>query len=197
MTEAATDRWFNVNKSTSDECNFSDERLVSCQLTKIFHYSEKRNAYWNTTSNLWPGDRAFHYSLDVIKQRIESDRKMGSYFSSHEIPCLTLKGKDDAIVLIDQEPRSSYPLYLFGSIEKLKIEKFEIKEIFDYIKSQFLVYGFIMESKNVPVFDTPFHTYDSYSSGSQYLLSYNKSIKQIEIEHLLKSLQFFHKVLGG
>ena len=56
---------------------------------------------------------------------------MGSYFSIHEIPCLSLKGKDDAIVLIDKEPRSKYPFYLFGSIEKLKVEKFEIKEVFD------------------------------------------------------------------
>jgi hypothetical protein len=191
-------RWFNVNAAeTAENYSFADEALVSCQLTKIFHYSEKRNAYWNTTSNLWPGDRAFHFNLDVIKYRIESDRKMGSYFSIHEIPCLVLKGKDDAIVLIDKEPRSSFPLFLFGSLEKLQVKKFEIKETFDYIKSQFLVYGFIMESKHVPVFDTPFHTYDSYSTGSNYLLNYSKAPKKIEIEHLLKSLQFFHKILGG
>ena len=37
-------RWFNVDKADSEDCNFSDEKFVSCQLTKIFHYSEKRNA---------------------------------------------------------------------------------------------------------------------------------------------------------
>jgi len=196
MAEAMPDRWFNVDKADSEKCNFSDERLVSCQLTKIFHYSEKRNAYWNTTSNLWPGDRAFHYSLDVVKSRIESDRKMGSYFSIHEIACLALKGADDAVIIIDNYPRRESPLLFFNTIDKLKVNNLNIMETFNYIKGQFPIYGFIMESKLVASFETPLYTYDSYSSGSNYFLGYNKFTKSIDIQYLLNSLQFFHKLLS-
>jgi hypothetical protein len=196
MSELITDRWFNVDRADSEDCNFSDEWLVSCQLTKIFHYSEVRNAYWNTTSNLWPGDRAFHYSFDTVKNRIEEDRKMGSYFSIHEIPCLALKGTDDAVIIIDYYPRSESPLSFFKNIEKLKVDKLNIIEIFNYIKSQFPVYGFIMESKLVPSFESPLYTYSSYSSGSNYPLNFRKSTKSTDIQFMLNSLQFFHKLLS-
>jgi hypothetical protein len=197
MADSIPDRWFNIIKANSKESNFLDEKLVSCQLTKIFHYTEKRNAYWNTTSNLWPGDRAFHYNLDVVKKRIESDRKMGSYFSIHEIPCLVLKGADDCIVIIDNYPRSTSPLLFFNSIDKLKVDNLNILETFKYIKSQFPIYGFIMQSASIPSFESPLYTYDSYSSGSKYFLGYRKSTKSIDIQHLLNSLQFFHKLLSS
>lgn len=187
-------RWFNVDKiGATKDCSFEDERLISCQLTKIFHYSEKRNAYWNTTSNLWPGDRAFHYDLDVIKKRIENDRKKGSYFSIYEIPCLAIKGLDDCIVLINSHPQSKMPFRGFQNIEALDFPNANIKEIFDYLNSKYSFYGFVMESIQVPNFETPLYRHTSHSSGPNYYLNYTEHMVRFDIQYLLKAFQLFHK----
>jgi hypothetical protein len=190
-------RWFNVDAAeTTENYSFADEVLVSCQLTKIFHYSEKRNAYWNTTSNLWPGDRAFHFNLDIIKQRIEKDRKMGSYFSIHEIPCLAIAGKEDAIILIDHHPRSSIPFRGFNDIEPLDFPSYNIKEIFNWLNSKFLIYGFITERANIAPLESPLFNYTSRSSGPNYFLNYSKRVSKFDIQYLLKAFQLFHNYLS-
>ena len=190
-------RWFNIDKiNLNENFSFSDERLISCQLSKIYHYSEARNAYWNTTSNLWPGDHAFHFDIQVIKDRIEKDRKRGSYFSIFEIPCIVLKGKEDSIVLIDKYPRSSIPFCDFKNIENIESTESNIKKIFDCLSSKSLMYGFIMESLNVTPFETPLYRFNSISSGHQYTLNYYRRTWKCDVQYLLKGFELFHNYLS-
>lgn len=192
-------RWFNLQEAnTSEETSFEDEKLLTCYLTKIYHYSEVRNAYWNSTSNLYPGDHAFHYDFSVIKNRIEHARKKGSYFQIHEVPCLVLGGKDDALVIHDYTPRTIRPFA--GSQRKIEIiediDNLNIEELYQWLKGKIKhINAFITEEKKLQPFKSPLIRYLSYTNGNGYRLGYTKRTNEIDIEPMLFVLNKFHNLL--
>ena len=190
-------RWFNADSDEAlEKFSFEDEKLIGCKLSKIYYYSRIRNAYWSTTSNIYPGDHAFHFDLDVVKNRIEKDRTRGTRFAIHESPFLALIGKDDSILLIKNSAESLRPFYGRTFKDDFSISGSNIKEIFKEFKPLLNVHGFVMESKNVTDFNSPIYSYSSYVHGSIYKLGYSKIRKDVDISRLLFAFNLVHQLLS-
>jgi hypothetical protein len=174
--------WFDIEKAIFDQDKyneklyFSDEPIIGLQLTKIYYYSEKRNAYHGTESSLYYGKNAFHYDIDVIKSNIERNRKKGSYFTIYEIPALALKGRYRTIVFLDNAVNSIKPYEQFASLEKLEFDLSSINEIYKWIKENISTeyIGFVMPTLHLTGFQTPLLKYNSMTNGP-YTLSYYRS----------------------
>lgn len=82
--------WERLTNLASPPAGLADELVISNFLSKVFHYSEGRNAYWGTWSSSYPGDSSFELDQETLKKRIESQRKQGSQFTLREIPALAL-----------------------------------------------------------------------------------------------------------
>jgi hypothetical protein len=189
-------RWFNVESEEAlKKFTFEDERLISCKLSKIYYYSRIRNAYWNTTSNIYPRDNAFHFDIGIIKNRIEKDRTRGTRFSIHEVPCIALMGKHDSIVIMKNSAESLKPFYGRTLKEGFSIKSINIKEIFDEFKPLLHVHGFILETQNVPDLVSPIYRYASKVIGSNYKLGYIKMRKDLDITYLLEVFNITHQLL--
>lgn len=190
-------RWFSVDSDEAlEKFSFEDENLVECKLSKIYYYSRLRNAYWNTTSNIYPGDHAFHFDLEIVKKRIERDRTRGTRFVIHEIPCLALIGKDDSILVMKNSAESLKPFYGQAFKDDFSIRGSNIKEIYDEFKQLLNVYGFVIDSKNVADFSSPVYRYSSYVQGSMYRLGYSKMRKDVDITRLLLAFNLVHQILS-
>ena len=189
-------RWFNVESEEAlEKFTFEDERLIGCKLSKIYYYSRIRNAYWSTTSNIYPGDYAFHFDIDIIKNRIEQDRTRGTRFVIHEIPCIALMGNHDSIVIMKNSAESVRPFYGRTLKEEFSIEGKNIKEIYDKFKLHPHVHGFILDSQNVSNFTTPVYKYSSRVHGSNYRLGYSQIRKDTDLTNLLIAFNAVHQLL--
>lgn len=189
-------RWFNPDADEAlEKFSFEDEKHIGCKLSKIYYYSRIRNAYWRTTSNIYPGDHAFHFDLGVIKNRIERDRTRGTRFVIHEIPCLALIGKDDSIVIMKNSAESLKPFYGPAFKDDFSVNGLNIKEIYEGFKPLLNIYGFVMDSKNVPDFNSPIYRYSSNVVGSSYRLGYSKARKDVDITRLLLAFNLVHQLL--
>ena len=189
-------RWFNADSEEAlEKFSFEDENLIGCKLSKVYYYSRLRNAYWSTTSNIYPGDFAFHFDLSIIKNRIERDRTRGTRFVIHEVPCIALIGKDDSIVIMKNSAESLKPFQSRILDENFSLAGVNIKEIFDKLKPLLGVHGFILDSKNVPDFASPIYQYSSEVIGANYRLGYSKIRKDTDITNLLKVMNAVHQLL--
>lgn len=89
------------------DAGVGDDIARTCFLTKIFHFSEGRNAYmarWSVSSN-----HEHTYSLDKqsLLNDIEYRRKQGSQFTLVDIPAVVLRGAEYDLLVFQLIPYRS------------------------------------------------------------------------------------------
>jgi hypothetical protein len=176
-------RWFNENEIHSNEefkeenNYFPDEKIVSCQLTKLFYFSEKRNSYGNE----YEADNGIHINLELAKKSVESLRKPGSYFLIKEVAALAFSGEKTSIVLVPFDADCKEPFVYMNEISPIEEELNTIRETAKYINK--LCHGslscYFTDNQNLNTFTTPQLENNSMAyQGSYYYLAYYKPTKK-------------------
>lgn len=181
-----TNTWFDIQKANLKENDeliniFDDEPMQSYQLSTIYEFYECRNSYNASSSRVSMFNNfGFHFNFDVIKQRIEANRKMGSYFEIHEVPCIAIKGENKALVLF---PKTSNQ-FLLKSLEKKLLSIENRSDYFIYEETTLINYYdllkslghalnfFVTDTENIASLEMPLRAYKSVSEGSDYYLTY-------------------------
>ena len=199
--------WLNIKQlsiASSDIIDkdlFEKEEIEGIQLSKLFHFSEMRTAYYGNDSNQDHGNYSYHYDIDIIKKEIEAYRKMGSSFSIYEIPCIAIKGKTYSIIISSRRSRDNFPFDIFETPEQqINSEVKTIKQLYDEIENICRgghINGFILNTKNVNHLESPLMRYKSISDGPRYYLSYlgNKR-NQPDLDHMLDLYNYLHKFVS-
>ena len=193
-------RWFSENKVHSNEefkeenNYFPDEKVLSCQLTKLFYFSEKRNSYGNE----YEADNGIHINLDFVKKRVESHRKTGSYFVIKEVAALALSGERTSIVLVPFDADYKEPFMYMNEIHPIDVELNTIREMAAYIKKlcHDSLNSFYTDSQNLNTFSTPQAEYKSMVDGASYkYLRYYKPTEKLNqnINFLLSIFNHVHQ----
>ena len=212
--------WFDINKLDSKENEelvkiFQSEIIQSCQLTIIYEFYECRNSY-NLSKSAIPmfNNSGFHFDLKVIKERIEANRKKGSYFEVHEVPCISLNSNDKSLVIF---PKSCEKLYwtLCNTMKeshelrlKQKPENYldsylpfritTFKQFYEYLKLDQIseLNYFIKDTENSIPFKFPLSSFKSENEGSNYYYTFSKwgnSSYQKHIKSLLEAFSLLDK----
>ena len=173
--------WRRLSSLVEPPAGIADEVVVSSFLSKVFHFSEGRNAYWGSWSSSYSGDSSFHLDQAVLKKRIESRRKQGSQFTLTELPALALMA-------------TSYDLLLFqtwGSKPFKKVPSAAIsgKSMFEIARSickhEQWIDTFIVprgESK-LPIL--PFKTFRSSPQGPGHSLGWDRLQSKYDLSSIM------------
>ena len=165
-------RWLNRNEITSNEESkgknnyFTDEKIVSCQLTKLYFFSEKRNSYGNE----FDADHGIHINIDLLKRNIENKRKSGSFFEIQEVAALALSGKKTSIVLVPYNAKDTTPFFYMKEIDLIEKKLTSIQIFADYINELCVdaLDFYYTDKANLNTFTSPLVTYNSIVYGSLY-----------------------------
>jgi hypothetical protein len=200
------DTWADIQKANIEENDqpiniLIDEPFRSYQLSKIYEFYECRNSYNSSTSTVSMFNNfGFHFNVEVIKQRIESNRKMGSWFEINEVPCIAIKGTNKTLILFSKTNNR----FSFKSLENqlsdikdhkkfFKYDQTTLKDFYESLKNLNRDLNFfVMDTDDVDSFELPIKAYKSKNKGSNYYLTYkNYGISRYGqyffIENLLKS----------
>lgn len=210
MPEAENQKptWLNIRQlsiANSENINkelFESDEIEAIQLSKLFHFSEMRTAYYGYDSNQDYGNYSYHFDINVIKKEIEAYRKMGSSFSIYEIPCIAIKGKTYSIVIAPRRSRDKIPFSIFETPEQqISSEVKTIKQLYDqieYICRGGHIDGFILDTVNVNYLESPLIRYTSVSYGPRYYLSYlSNKRNQPHLDHILDLYSYLHKFVSA
>ena len=200
--------WLNIrqlsiaNSESIDKKLFEEDEIEGIQLSKLFHFSEMRTAYYGNDSNQDHGNYSYHFDINTIKKEIEAYRKMGSSFSIYEIPCIAIKGKTYSIIISSRQPRNNIPFSTFETPEQqISSEVKAIKQLYDEIENIFRgghIYGFILDTKNVNHLESPLIRYSSVSDGPRYYLHYlSNKRNQPYLDHFLDLYNYLHKFVSN
>jgi len=172
--------WKRLTSLVKPPAGLADEAVISSFLSKVFHFSEGRNAYWGTWSSTYPGDSSFDLDQAALKNRIESQRKQGSQFTFTELPALALMAK-------------SYDLLLFqtwGSTPFTTIPRDAIsgKNMFQIARSickhEPWINTFIVPRGQSKLPILPFKTFRSSPQGAGYPLGWDRLQTKYDISSI-------------
>lgn len=161
--------------------DFEDEPVLSCFLSKVFHYWSGRNAYWGAWSTESPGFASYALESESLKRRIEGERVQGSHFNIAEIPAIVLMGLKNELLLIDSSntPFKSVPLESVAGNTLKSVAK-SIQSHTSWRGKTFLTsFG----QSRLPIF--PFKVYDSYPQGPAIRLGWSSKRQPVDISYIL------------
>ncbi len=181
MNDANSARWFSYD--ARHENDFEDESVFSCFMGKLFHYWQGRNAWWGTWSEIYPAEDSFCLDLVETKQRVERKRTQGTQWTIAELPVLVLAGQDDALIV--GEINTDSPFSEIRTPTKLDLSLDTLGKVFQPNK-QNSIYRFFGESNVIKPAQMPFNRHRSISFGSSYMLGWNTSKDDVDLEPLLK-----------
>lgn len=217
-----TTTWFDIKNLDSKEIEevsqiLHSEIIQSCQLTIIYEFYECRNSY-NLSTSAIPmfNNFGFHFDIEIIKERIEANRKKGSYFEVHEVPCISLNSKDKSLVIFPKSCEKLFWTLLHRLEEKekestkllLKKENYlrlafrvtKFNELFEHFNLNQIseLNCFIKDIENTIPLKFPLNSYRSENEGSNYYFSFSKygnSYYQKHIPSFLETFTFLNKIL--
>jgi hypothetical protein len=85
-----------------------DQVAHRVSISKLLYYWEGRNAWHSTWSLSDHRAQAFSTDMQILRDRVEAERKQGSIFNIAEIPCLVIHGRTLAVLITDASP--DFPL---------------------------------------------------------------------------------------
>jgi hypothetical protein len=191
-----TKTWFDIEKANLRENNelinvFEDEHIRAYQLSIIYEFYEARNSYNGYKSKTAMFDNfGFHFDFNTIKQRIELNRKKGSYFEIHEVPCIAVKGETKALILFPKDSEHRFPFKKLTASLSEKVIKFDrvtntLKSFYESLKISKInqLNVFVIDIENIIPFEKPLKSYRSVSEGSDYYNSFQRWSNSDYIEH--------------
>lgn len=174
--------WKRLSNLREPPTGISDEPVISTFLSKVFHYSEGRNAYWGSWSSSYPGDLSFDVDPAALKRRIESQRKQGSQFILTELPALALVGESYDLLLFQtwgSEPFQKIPRdAIFGR------SMFEVAQ--SICKHEHWINTFILPHGESCIPILPFRTYRSSPQGAGYRLGWNMLETKYDLSSIME-----------
>lgn len=217
-----TNTWFDINKLNSEENIdlvkvFNSEFIQSCQLSIIYEFYECRNSY-NASESVIPmsNNFGFHFDIEVIKERIEANRKKGSYFEVHEVPCISLNSNNKSLIIFPKSCEKLYWTFLHRLEEKekestellLKKENYlrlafrisKFNEFYEHFKLDQIseLNCFIKDTENTIPLKFPLNSYRSKNESSSYYYSFSKygnSSYQGHIKSCLETFTFLNTII--
>ena len=174
--------WKRLTTLAEPPAGLADEAVISSFLSKVFHFSEGRNAYWGSWSSTYPGDASFDLDQAVLKKRIESKRKQGSQFTLTELPALALMAK-------------SYDLLLFQTwggapFKKIPRDAISGKSMFDIARSickhEQWINTFIVPRGQSRIPILPFKTFRSSPQGAGYSLKWDRLQSKYDLNSIME-----------
>ena len=174
--------WKRLTSLAEPPAGIADETVTSSFLSKVFHFSEGRNAYWGSWSSGYPGDSSFDLDEAVLKKRVESERKQGSQFTLTELPALALMARN-------------YDLLLFqtwGSAPFKRIPRDAIvgKSMFEIARSickhEHWITTFIVPRGQSKLPILPFKTFRSSPQGAGYSLGWDRLKSKYDLSSIME-----------
>ena len=154
-------------KDLSATVELENQEAIGCYLSKIFHFSEGRSAYWGSWSETYPGDNSFSLNPKKIKQIIEGKRKQGSQFTLSEIPAINIMGETCDIVLF--QSRRGYPT----EDKQIEFEGYTLVETVKKIcELDVSISTFLAPKLSARIAIMPYKTFRSVSQGPYYKLGW-------------------------
>jgi len=204
-----TNTWFDIQKENLKENDeliniFDDEPMQSYQLSTIYEFYECRNSYNASLSKIAMFNNfGFHYSFKTIKERIEANRKKGSYFEVHEVPCIALKGESKALIVFPKNSSIHFNT-LKNKLSDKEIGIFypratTLKNAYKLFKLDHIegLNVFVTDIENIIPFELPLRSYKSDNQDISYHYKFElwgESCYGWHVDSLLKSFEALNHI---
>jgi hypothetical protein len=173
--------WRRITRLDAIPDDIVDDSVQSVFLSKVFHYSVGRNAWWGSLSFTYPGDQAFELDEAILKKRIENRRTQGSQFTLKQLPALALMGKKYDLILFQTWGSAPFKRIPRSAISGLSM--FEIAR--SICKNEQLINTFLAPRGLARLPTLPFKTFGSRPQGSSYSLAWDEQRERYDLASVM------------
>lgn len=162
-----------------------DDKIFSLKLIKTYFLIRGHNAWWGTWSSLYTQDKSIHLTLSGAKQEAERTRIQGRVFTIIEIPTLCFYTKNKLIFVSGINSNETNPFQYIFDKDFDSIEEFV--QLLNRANNVFKYPQFIATSLNDIIYiqdieaNTQYINWKSSSCGTNYLLSFSSSIRNVNM----------------
>lgn len=186
MSDAIVE-WKRLSNLDQPPVGIANEPILSCFLSKVFHFHEGRNVYagrdvyggnWATR---YPGDASFHLDQAVLKKQIERQRKQGSQFTLTELPALALMGRHHDLLLFQtwgSAPFKQVPRKVISGKTMLEVAR----SIYEH---EHRLNTFILPRGKTWRPILPFKTFRSVPQGTDYSLDWQPVQNKYDLNSIM------------